>query len=145
MRKKDPWLRLHLKVWGLSGVVALVLYAAIFLIPWGTPLFRVGCGAWMVFVIALAFFHLYSGEHREYSPHTTFEKAQVRRAILVSFLFIFFALLGIGDEIRLTPDTLLARLLSHFDLYLLVILGFYFGGKALREGIRAWRESSRTP
>ncbi len=99
----------------------------------------------MVFVIALAFFHLYSGESRKDSPHTTFEKAQVRRAILVSFLFIFFALLGIGDKIQLTPNTLLARLLSHFDLYLLVILGFYFGGKALREGIQAWKDSSRTP
>jgi len=92
---------------------------------------------WGIFLTALLFFHWHAEAHGK----TGFDQGQIRRAILISIMFIFFAFLTRGGEIVVKEKTLSYLALSRFDLIFFVILGFYFGGRALREGLEAWKQS----
>ncbi len=124
-------------------VFLLLIWVFVAECSWSSYLCRVSLSGILVFVASLIFFYRFGD--KETSPH--FTKAEIRRALLMTFLVLYLLLLGGSDrpEIkRLTVEekTLLARLLSHFDLIMLTILGFYFGGRAVENAAHIWSKRS---
>jgi len=55
--------------------------------------------------------------------------AEVRRAIAISFVSVFFGLLAFGDAIEIGDNALKATL-ENFWWIIIAIIGFYFGGRS---------------
>ncbi len=58
------------------------------------------------------------------------EKAEVRRAIGLSLVAVFFGLLAVSDKIKIETNTLLGNILSNYWWIIMTIIGFYFGGRS---------------
>ena len=109
---------------------------------WSSYLCRVSLSGILVFVASLIFFYRFGD--KETSTH--FTKAEIRRALLMTFLVLYLLLLGGSDRpeikrLTVNENTLLARLLSHFDLIMLTIFGFYFGGRAVENAAHILKRS----
>ena len=61
--------------------------------------------------------------------------AEVRRAISISIVSVFFALLGMADKLSI-EKSLLAPLMDKFWWIIVTIIVFYFGGRTLEKVIR---------
>jgi hypothetical protein len=55
--------------------------------------------------------------------------AEVRRAIAISCVSVFFGLLAFGDDIK-TEKSALQPILDNFWWIITTIIGFYFGGRS---------------
>ena len=59
---------------------------------------------------------------------------EVRRSIAISFILVFFALLALGDRITLDGEhKLVAKALENYWVFIVAIIGFYFGGRSLEK------------
>lgn len=57
---------------------------------------------------------------------------EVRRSITISFILVFFAILAYGDNITVNRDNILiVTVLDNFWVFVVTIIGFYFGGRSL--------------
>ncbi|XRP97246.1 hypothetical protein ACO3UB_01640 [Methanocaldococcus sp. 16A] len=54
---------------------------------------------------------------------------EVRRAITISFISVFFGLLAFGDTIK-TDNRIINSILENFWWIIVTIIGFYFGGRS---------------
>ena len=59
---------------------------------------------------------------------------EVRRSIAISFVMVFFAMLALGDKIIIQSDNLLIqKAMDNFWVFIVTIIGFYFGGRSLEK------------
>jgi len=61
--------------------------------------------------------------------------AEVRRAISISIVSVFFALLGLADKISI-EKSLLAPLIDKFWWIIVTVIVFYFGGRTLEKLVK---------
>jgi len=54
---------------------------------------------------------------------------EVRRAIAISFVSVFFGLLAVGESIK-TDTSVLTKILENFWWIIITVIGFYFGGRS---------------
>ena len=69
---------------------------------------------------------------------------EVRRSIAISFILVFFALLAFGDRITISDDQkLIVAALENFWVFIVVIIGFYFGGRSLEKAAEKNRQDPK--
>ena len=69
---------------------------------------------------------------------------EVRRSIAISFILVFFALLAFGDRITISDDQkLIVAVLENFWVFIVVIIGFYFGGRSLEKAAEKNRQDPK--
>lgn len=67
---------------------------------------------------------------------------EVRRSIAISFILVFFALLAFGDRIQdQCENELVLKILDHYWIFIITIIGFYFGGRSLEKAAEKKKES----
>ena len=60
----------------------------------------------------------------------TCEDGEIRRAITLSIMILFFALIAVGKDLSVTSGTVLDKVLTNFWVVLSSVIAF-FGGRAL--------------
>jgi len=69
---------------------------------------------------------------------------EVRRSIAISFILVFFAFLAFGDRITIKDDQkLIVTALENFWVFIVVIIGFYFGGRSLEKAAENKRQDPK--
>jgi len=77
------------------------------------------------------------------SPSGDLSTGEVRRSIVISFIFIFFALLAFGDRIIIDYENkMILKVLENFWVIIATIIAFYFGGRSLE---KAAEKKGETP
>jgi hypothetical protein len=67
---------------------------------------------------------------------------EVRRSIAISFIMVFFALLAYGDKITVqSENTLIIKAIDNFWVFIVTIIGFYFGGRSLERAAEKFRKT----
>jgi hypothetical protein len=68
---------------------------------------------------------------------------EVRRSIAISFVLVFFALLAFGENITISADQkLISKVLDNFWVFIVAIIGFYFGGRSLEKAAENNRQDT---
>ena len=68
---------------------------------------------------------------------------EVRKSIAISFILVFFALLAFGDRITISGDhNLIAKALENYWVFIVAIIGFYFGGRSLEKAAEKNRQDA---
>ena len=61
-----------------------------------------------------------------------------------AFILVFFALLAFGDRISIQEDnTLLIKALDNFWVFIITVIGFYFGGRSLEKAAEKYRKDPK--
>ncbi len=69
---------------------------------------------------------------------------EVRRSIAISFILVFFALLAFGDMITIPEDqNMIAKTLENYWVFIVTIIGFYFGGRSLEKAAEKNRQDPK--
>ena len=68
--------------------------------------------------------------------------AEVRRAIAISFVSVFFGLLAFGDAIEI-DNNFLKAILENFWWIIITVIGFYFGGRSAEKVVEEWAKKAK--
>jgi hypothetical protein len=60
-----------------------------------------------------------------------FGSGEFRKAITISILVVFFASIAMGDQIMLSPDSILGQVLNNYWAILSTVIAFYFATRVL--------------
>lgn len=78
-----------------------------------------------------------------FSEKGDLSSGEVRRSITISFMLIFFALLAFGDRIDVsTENSVITKALDNFWVFIVTIIGFYFGGRSLERAAEKNRKGT---
>ncbi len=55
---------------------------------------------------------------------------EVRRAVAISVIAVFFGLIAVGEDITVKETSVLRPLLENFWWIVITVIGFYFGGRS---------------
>ncbi len=75
------------------------------------------------------------------SKNKDYSKAEIRRSIALSIVAVFFALIAFGDKIEVKG--ILKDVMTNYWKIVMVVVGFYFGGRSVVEAILAVKESKK--
>ena len=78
------------------------------------------------------------------SRSSALEKGEVRKALAVSIIFVYFSLLGITFSGRLADTEVGTTVIGHFTTLVGVIIAFYFGSRAVESWAKL-RSTVQTP
>jgi len=116
-------------------LIGLVLSINIVLNPPASALLGVGLVGLVTFTFVLFGVYLMTKEW-------DFGQGEFRKAITVSIIAVFFALLAFGDKIVVDPSTILGEVLKNFWAILVTVIGFYFAARVADNKIDASNDSS---
>lgn len=113
------------KNWGIFLILVGLLWSiALILLNSVSPLIRLG-------LIGLGSFTfvLFGAYYLNQFPD--FGSGEFRKAITISILVVFFASLAMGDQIQLSPDSILGQVLNNYWAILSTVIAFYFASRVL--------------
>ena len=111
-----------------SVILALGAFISILVLLKSSSLTSVG-----VFGVVVMFTVLIGGNIL--SGSFNLSTAEIRRAISISIVSVFFALLGLADKISI-EKSLLSPLMDKFWWIIVTVIVFYFGGRTLEKLVK---------
>ena len=103
-------------------LVGLIISILIVLYPPTSALIGVGLVGLVTFTFVLFGMYLMTKEW-------DFGQGEFRKAITVSVIAVFFAILAFGDKIVVSPSTVLGEVLNNFWAILSTVIAFYFAAR----------------
>ncbi len=93
-----------------------------------------------VFILALVIFTV--SLKIVHGPLKNYNNREIRRALTITITIIYFALLALSVTGELPTNEVSLSLVNGLNEVFMVTVAFYFGSRAVEEGIRIHRESS---
>jgi hypothetical protein len=113
------------KTWGVGLIVIGLLWSiGLILLNVISPLIRLG-----LIGIGSFTFVLFGAYYLNQFPD--FGSGEFRKAITISVLVVFFASIAMGDQIMLSPDSILGQVLNNYWAILSTVIAFYFASRVL--------------
>ena len=76
------------------------------------------------------------------SEEMSLTTGEVRKAIAISCISVFFGVLAFGESIK-TDNDILKAILENFWWIIVTVIGFYFGGRSAEKIVESLKDESR--
>jgi len=134
VEKLCAWLEGH-KLCAGSLIIFLGFVVGVCIALWLHSLTGVGImGIWILAMVLIGANIL--------SEERSLTTGEVRKAIAISCISVFFGVLAFGETIK-TDNDILKAILENFWWIIVTVIGFYFGGRSAEKIVESLKDESR--